>query len=168
MKKSIAILAAGLSCAAISMNVDARLYKWVDENGNVHYGDRLPASQVGKHHEELTSSGVKAKENKRQKTQEELRAELATRAAEQIEEEAIKRKEAEQSRKDQILLDTFTEERDIIIMRDERLGAIDSNIQITGSYNEQLKEQLESTQTNIDNLEKGRREVPKNLINLEF
>jgi len=94
----------------------------------------------------------------------ELKAELNSRAAEQKQEEVDRRKRAEQERKDQILLDTFTTERDILLMRDDRLAAIDSNIQITTSYNEQLTEQLAATQTQIDRLEKGKREVPENVI----
>jgi len=58
MKKTYLILATSLALCAIVSTTQARLYKWVDSEGNVHYGDRLPPEQIGKHHEELTNAGI--------------------------------------------------------------------------------------------------------------
>jgi hypothetical protein len=36
----------------------AALYKWIDEDGQIRYSDRLPAAQVKKKHQQLNSQGV--------------------------------------------------------------------------------------------------------------
>ena len=48
---SAAILAAGSAMAA-------KVYRWVDENGEVHYSETLPPDFVDKKHDELDSRGI--------------------------------------------------------------------------------------------------------------
>ena len=35
-----------------------KLYKWVDDNGQVHYSDKVPPKQIKKEHQELSGHGV--------------------------------------------------------------------------------------------------------------
>ena len=54
LNSSIAVLL----CALITSPVHAQVYKWVDESGQVHYGDRpdnTKAEQVKIHHNETTT-----------------------------------------------------------------------------------------------------------------
>ena len=35
-----------------------KLYKWVDEDGKVHYSDKMPPDQIKREHQELNQHGV--------------------------------------------------------------------------------------------------------------
>lgn len=75
MNKVIIITA--LLFVGISGNVLAKkkLYKWVDEEGQVHYSDRVPADQIKKKHEELSEQGVVLEKIENARTKEEFAAE---------------------------------------------------------------------------------------------
>ncbi len=158
----LAVILAGASLLA-ALPLQAGLYKWVDEEGEVHYSDSIPPRYAKQHYQQLSARGIEVRDVERAKTAEEIAAEqqAKTEEAERLARE--QRLALEQSRKDQILLDTFTVERDIILMRDDRLGAIASNLKLTEAYNAQLKQHLDTTQQRIDVLEKNDREVPVNL-----
>ena len=148
----------------LATQAQAKLYKWVDDAGEVHYGDKIPPRYSKQQHQELNDRGIQVKAIERKKTQAEKDAEQAAKSEEQERVEAERKMQAEKSRKDQILLDTFTVERDLLIMRDDRLSAIDSTVNLTATYNKQLEKQLETTQQRIDGLEASKREVPENVI----
>ena len=158
------VLTLGSLTMGLATQAQAKLYKWVDEKGEVHYGDKIPPRYSKQQHQELNNRGIQMKAVERKKTQAEKDAEQAAKSEEQKRLDAERKIQAEKSRKDQILLDTFTVERDLLIMRDDRLSAIDSTVNLTSTYNRQLEEQLEKTQQRIDNLEKSKREIPENLI----
>jgi hypothetical protein len=141
----------------------AKLYKWVDDSGEVHYGDKIPPKYSNQQHQELSARGIQMKAVERKKTQAERDAELAAQSEEQQRVAAKRKLQVDQSRKDQILLDTFTVERDLLIMRDDRLSSIDSTISLTTTYDSQIEKQIVKTQDRIDNLEKNKRDVPENL-----
>ena len=158
------VLTLGSLTMGLATQAQAKLYKWVDEKGEVHYGDKIPPRYSKQQHQELNNRGIQMKAVERKKTQAEKDAEQAAKSEEQKRLDAERKIQAEKSRKDQILLDTFTVERDLLIMRDDRLSAIDSTVNLTSTYNRQLEEQLEKTQQRIDNLEKSKRDIPENLI----
>ena len=51
------------------------LYKWVDENGQIRYSDRLPPTQVRRKHQQLNSQGVVLSTKEAAKSAEQLAAE---------------------------------------------------------------------------------------------
>jgi len=110
-----------------------KLYKWVDEDGNIHYSDTLPPHLVEQEHKILNDRGMTVDNVERAKTDEELASEReAVRQAEQQahDEELIK---AEQARRDRILLSIYANEEDLFRARDHKLAAIDSTIDVTHS-----------------------------------
>ena len=44
------------------------MYKWVDENGQTQFGDRIPPRYLVKEHEELNEQGVTIKHKEAAKT----------------------------------------------------------------------------------------------------
>ena len=46
----------------------AKMYKWVDDNGNIRYSDRMPASQAKLEHQTLNSQGMVVSTKKAAKT----------------------------------------------------------------------------------------------------
>ena len=122
------------------------LYKWIDENGQIRYSDRLPPSQVKKKHQQLNSQGVILTTKEAAKTDEELAAEAE--AARKLEEEnarQAKLKEA-QDKKDQVLLLTFSSEEELGIARDNRIDVLNSVIQL-------IKKSIDNTQQRLDELQ---------------
>jgi hypothetical protein len=164
IKRFCVAITLGCLTLGLATQAQAKLYKWVDDTGEVHYGDKIPPKYSKQRHQELNARGIQLKAVERKKTSAENHAEKAAMSEELQRVEAERKIQAEQSRKDQILLDTFTVERDLLIMRDDRLSAIESTTNLTENYNKQLEKQLENTQNRIDNLEKANRDVPANDI----
>lgn len=56
-----------------SLSVQAKMYKWEDEDGNVHFGDKIPNKYLNKGHKELNEQGavVKSHEGVKVETEEE-------------------------------------------------------------------------------------------------
>lgn len=103
-----------LLLAALALPAQARLYKWVDAEGKVHYTDTLPPDSARQGNAELSRSGnVVRKTESAEDKQKRLAAEAA---------EAERRKAAvDQARKDRALLATYTTEQEIDLARDRTL-----------------------------------------------
>lgn len=150
--------------APIKQTGAGALYKWIDENGQIRYSDRLPASQVRKKHQQLNSQGVVLSTKEAAKTEEELAAEAeARRKLEEQEAKEAKIKE-EQDKKDTVLLMTFSSEEELGLARDNRLDVLESVIQLINKSIATTQKQLEQLQNKADEiyLSKGK-EVPGGL-----
>lgn len=103
-----------LLLAVAALPAQARLYKWVDENGKVHYTDTLPPASASQGNAELSKGGSVVKKTE---SAEERQKRLAAEA------EAAERRKAaaEQARKDRALLSTYTSEKEIDLARDRAL-----------------------------------------------
>ena len=111
-------------------------YKWVDENGVTHYGDRIPPQYAKKESSILNKQGVEVGRNDAQKTPEQLAEE-----ARQL--EAIVR----QKQHDSFLLTTYTSVKDIESLRDERLLQISGQRRAAEAYVEGVISRLNTLQT---------------------
>lgn len=138
----------------------AKMYKWVDDEGNMHFGDRIPAQYLVKEHQELNERGITMKHKKAALTPEEKED------AKRLEKE---QKEAEvvaesQRRRDRVLLDTYTTERDLILARDSRLDAVDSQIQLAESIIKDSNAKIVSMEAQVTQLKASSRGVPEGLF----
>ena len=100
--------AAAVCALLVAPSAPAATYKWVDENGKVHYGDKLPPEQ----------RRAKAEEEARQK-------ELA-------------RERELTDRRDRALLATYTTESEIDLARKRALATIDAQVQSSTAYSATL------------------------------
>lgn len=115
-----------------------RLFKWVDEDGKVHYSDRVPPNHSKQERKEYDARGRTVKVYERARTAEE-KAEAKRQVA--LEEE--KKKQAKkQAVHDRSLMATYSSEEDMMMARDGKLAAVDSLIQLTES-------RIESTETRL-------------------
>ena len=127
-----------------SFSVQAKLYKWVDEDGQMHFGDKIPPKYLVKEHQELNSQGVTTRHRDAAKTPEEKAAAKAKekKLAKEKKKAALIVKKKRQ--RDRVLLDTYTTERDLIVARDSRLEAVDSQIKlaetIIGDSNKKIED----------------------------
>lgn len=105
-------------------NVDAQLYRWVDENGQVQFGDRIPPQYSKNGHEVLSEDGRVIDQVEREKTKEEV----AAMEVELARQEELRKAREEQARNDATLLRTFTSTEDIDRTLDQRVNSIQSQI----------------------------------------
>lgn len=158
-------LLAGLLALAALLPADAaRLYKWVDEDGNVRYSDRLPPSQVKKKHQQLNRQGVVVTTTDDARSAEEIAAEAERKRKEDEAAAEAARLKAIQDKKDNVLLMTFSSEEELAIARDNRIDVLDSVIGLIEKSIEATQEKLDELQKNADEvyLSKGQ-EVPGGL-----
>ncbi len=130
-------------CAmTLSVSAEAKLYKWVDNNGVTHYGEVIPPEYANKDRDTLNKAGllnkrpekidpatIHAKEEAEQKRNIEMQAEI------------------EQKRRDSTLLNTYSNEKEIDLARERSLVLINARI----DSNKML---IKSTQTTLDELNK--------------
>jgi len=85
------------------------VYKWVDEDGNVHYSQTLPPEKVRDQHDKLTAEGLLAERIERAPTPEER--EVLERELEALRDEQAR--QARQQQQDQMFLATYPTEADV-------------------------------------------------------
>jgi hypothetical protein len=95
----------------------APTFKWVDDKGIVHYGDKIPPEYANKPNSELGSSGVTRKKNEGQLTPEQMQ----TREAEQKKQDNEKKRALEATRRNKALLTTYNNEQEIDRAREKSL-----------------------------------------------
>ena len=143
-----------------ALPAQARLFKWVDDQGNVHYTDRVPPEVAERERAELDKRGMTVKKTEAAKTPEEIAREkqLEELRAEQ------KRVEAEQRALDEVLLRTFRSEDDIIMARDGKVAAIDTQIDVTRGTIAKQQERLTEMQRQAADLERQGKPVARKQI----
>lgn len=130
----------------------APLYKWVDEDGQIRYSDRLPPNQVRKEHQQLNSQGVVVTTKEAAKSEEEIAAEAEAKRQQELQAAEQARLDELQHKKDQVLLLTFSSENELTLARDDRLEVLDSVIRLITSS-------IEKTQTKLSELEATAEEI---------
>lgn len=142
----------------------ATTFRWVDEDGTVHYSDKLPPSAMQRERKVLDDTGRTLKSVDRTRTKKEIEAE-EDENAEQIgaqKQEAEAREE--RARKDHILLQTFSTERDLLIAREDRVTQVDSTIAILESNTAHSQERIDELEARIAQIEKGKRKPPESVL----
>ncbi len=110
-------------------------YKWVDEQGVVHYGDHIPPQYAQQDREVLNSQGVPVGHIEAALTPEQASAEARKKA------ELFK-----QRQHDSFLVSTYTSVKDIEALRDVRLDQLQGQRTAAEQYVESLRSRLGSLQ----------------------
>ena len=141
---------------ACSFSAHGKMFKWVDDEGQIHFGDRIPPQYMVKEHQELNESGVVTK-----------RKDAARTPAEKAEDRRLEKKkkaaalvEKKKKQRDRVLLDTYTTERDLIVARDSRLEAVDSQIQLAETIIGDSNKSIDSLEKQVTQIKASNREVP--------
>ena len=150
-----AISLASLLLAASAANAE-RTFKWVDAQGNTHYGDRVPLQAAAQQRREINEQGRTLKAYAEPGSQETL-AEQKRQAALEYERQ---QQTEEQSRQDRELLATYASETDILIARDNELGAIEEFIRMTNIRIDSLQERLSDMAAEAASYEERGKPVP--------
>lgn len=112
----------------------AKTYKWVDKDGVVHYGDKIPAEYADQHKQQLNAQGQVVKEIEGAMTPEEKAAAEKRRAAEE--------QAKAQAANDKILLSTYGSVADLERARDTRLAALQGQVNIASSTTSDLEKEI--------------------------
>lgn len=136
-----------------------RLYRWVDENGEVHYSDKVPANQSKPGKAILNDRGMTVDHIDAAKTPEQIAEEK--RRQRLLEEQ--RRRDAEQAAYDRVLLNTFHNEQDIIHARDSKLAALENMIRIAQHTITQLQDTREALIARAARIERAGNPVPAEL-----
>jgi len=137
LKTITRILAAAL-LLTVALDVQAqqspssrRLYKWVDSQGQVHYGDVVPPEYAAQEKDVINGQGVEIEHQDAQKSPEQQAA------------EEQKRLSAEELRhRDQNLLNTYVSLQEIERLRDQRLSLLSDQMKVTNQFLEILNGRL--------------------------
>jgi Domain of unknown function (DUF4124) len=131
----VAVVAASAGTALAQEPAKGRSYKWTDEKGVTHYGDRIPPEYAKRERTVLNEQGVAVRKLEAEKSIEQQRADEAA---------------AEAARKqrdhDSFLLTTYTSVRDIESLRDQRLQQIADQRLSVQSYIDTLRGRLDALQ----------------------
>ncbi len=126
-----ALLAAPCFAARGGGSTGHTLYKWVDEKGVTHYGDRIPPEYAGQEQHVINSHGIEINRLEAQKSPEQ----------QAIEDQ--KKFEAQQSQnRDRNLLSTYASVQEIERLRDQRVTLLSDQIKVTSQFLEVLNGKL--------------------------
>jgi len=136
MRKLIVIGAlVALSSTAVARE-EQKVYKWTDEDGNVFYGDSIPAEYAERPKEVLNDQGVAVEELAGKKTAEQL--------AEEARLKEIRVAQELQHRADQALLATYLSVEEIVMHRDRRVELFQAQARVTELYLKNLGRRLDN------------------------
>jgi len=163
-QKTSLLLASAILSLALSPVEAAKLFRWVDEEGQVHYTDKIPASAVDKARAELDKSGVALEQVEAAKSREELILEAERKK--EIEKLRVEQQRLieEEKAKDDALLRTFATEDDILMARDNKLAAVDVKNELTRTNITRIKEELADLQRNAADAERQGQKASDHLL----
>src|SRR5262245_53695222 len=128
------VLAVAGASAGSSGGVAA--YRWVDENGVVHYGHHIPPKYATQESTLYNKSGIAIGRTEAQKTDQE-----------RDEDEKQRQELLRQKQHDAFLLTTYTSVKDIEALRDERLDQISGQRRAAEQYIDGLNSRLSGLQS---------------------
>lgn len=137
VKLILSIAVASVALPAVAAD-NLKAYRWVDDNGVYHYGDRVPPEFAASELTVLNSQGVEVARVDGKKTAEELAEDARLRA---IRTEQI-RKRDEALLRDRVLLSTYLSVEEIEALRDRRIELVAGQMRVIQIYLDNLREKL--------------------------
>lgn len=128
---------------ATAVAEEKKLYKWTDENGNVFYGDSIPAEYAERPKTVLNDQGVAVDELEGKKTEEQL--------AQEAKEREIAVAQELQRRADMALLNTYLSVEEIVMHRDRRVELFQAQARVTELYLKNLERRMKSLRDDASN-----------------
>lgn len=129
----------GLSAGSVSAQNGQRLYRWVDGEGIVHYGDSIPAEYSEIERQVVNEHGITVDVMQAKKTEEEL--------AEERRLQDLARDRELQRRADQALLATYLTVDEILMHRDRRVELFQAQSRVTELYLRNLQRRMDTLRT---------------------
>ena len=127
-----------LPLAAPAAEQVQRLYRWIDMEGVVHYGDSIPAEYADLERQIVNRHGITVGIMRAKQTEEEI--------AEEKRQDELRLKRELQRRQDQALLATYLSVDEILLHRDRRVKLFQAQARVTELYVSNLKNRLTALQ----------------------
>ena len=150
----LAILAVGSLHCGVAV---AETYRWVDEQGNVHYSDRVPPEDVKHERAKLDQQGRQLGVIEGAKTPEQMEQEKRVRALRSEQRRIL----SEQRDRDLSLLRTYGSEQEMRLTLQNKLSTIDSVVRVTESNRDRQASILDSQRQRAAEAELKGQPVPK-------
>ena len=103
--------------SAFSATAEAKLYKWVDDKGETHYGEVIPPEYANKDNVQFNEKGREIKKK-----------EVANEAASDKNGPEENQAAIDRRRKDKALVNTYSNEKEIDLARDRNLQQLEARI----------------------------------------
>lgn len=144
---------------SISSATAANTYRWVDENGHVHYSDQIPPQDVGRAYSVINKEGITVNSVEQVKTKEQLEEEqrLQAKHDEQL------RLAKEKAVYDRILLDTYPKVSDLEETRDRYIATLEGLIKVAQHKLGNLNRDLDKLSQSAADLEREGKPVPEDM-----
>jgi chromosome segregation ATPase len=128
----------------------AKLYKWVDDKGETHYGEVVPPEYANRDQTQLNAVRDKKKSS--------------SSTAQPVEKSPEQLAEIEQRRKDQALLNTYSNEHEIDLARGRNLQQVEARINSIEMQLKTVKDNLKGYNQEQANLKKAKKAIPESLL----
>lgn len=148
--RSMPLLMFGLWLASAVAAGPARFYKWVDEQGRVHYSDTVPPAAAGQERQVKSASGQTVQTIEPPPTRQQLEAKQ--RAHDKATQAEHRRRAQEEY--DRTLLLTFSSAQEIKTARDDRLRAVTAQIELIQQRLDKLQARLREQQRKAVHIER--------------
>lgn len=147
-----------LLAVAFSASAEAKLYKWVDDKGTTHYDEVIPPEYANKDRDSINKSGLLDKRPEKI-TPEAIRAKEEAEQKRKIDNQAV----VEQQRRDNALLNTYSNENEIDLARDRSLVLINARIESNKMLLKSTQSNLEELKKEVDSRSKAGKKTPQSL-----
>ena len=140
---------------ATSANAE-RTFKWIDNEGQVHYGNQVPPEYAKAERKVINDQGRTVKVYEAAKTPEERAA------AEKASELEARKKvlDEKQAIHDRSLLSTYASEQDMLLARDGKVASVEALLQLTNSRLESMKQRLHELTEEAATYERSGKQLP--------
>lgn len=140
----------------------AKLYKWVDENGRTHYGETIPPEYANRSSQTLDKGKVKDRSeefdpNKSKALKEADDKKKADAAAAEI-------ASAEQKRRDNALLNTYSNEKEIDLALNRSLQLLEARVSSFTTMVKSAQETVDAHRKEVDDRQKAGKKSPQSLL----
>jgi len=151
------LLLPALLCASTAFA--ERTFKWIDNDGHVHYGNRVPPEYAKQERKVMNKRGRTIKVYDAAKTPEQWESE------QQLVEEAAKNRiiAEKQAIHDRSLLATFSSEQDMLLAKNGKVAAVDALLQLTNSRIVSMQERLHTLTEEAATYERSGKALPASL-----
>jgi hypothetical protein len=156
----LGIACAGGAVAESKSPQQKQVYRWVDDRGQVHYGNAVPPEYARTDRERMNRQGVVVDKIQGDITEAEAR--------EQAEAQRRLKEAAERRQRDNVLLQSYPSVAEIELVRDRRVELLDSQILVQRQYIGELEKKLtrllvQSNNFAPRNRKPGAKPLPENL-----
>ncbi|WP_231914838.1 DUF4124 domain-containing protein [Methylomonas sp. DH-1] len=160
-KRRLLALVLALPMLAAGPAFAKKMYRWVDDNGNVYFSDQVPPDQVQHKRETLNEKARVTNVVEKAKTAEQIAQQKRLDELRKEQEKII----AKQAANDKVLLSTFRNIEDLQKAIANKTAALDAARKVIEGNIDLLESQLRQQQQQAANLERSGSKLPDKLLN---